>query len=75
MRTEGTGQQDVRSREILTQIDRLAAEILEDESRLRRELIEMIGQGQTDEAIRLLEDWNAMSAGDVLEKHSELLNA
>ena len=47
-------------------ISRVADDIDRDEARLREQIIDLIGAGQTDEAVALLTAWNTTAAGDLL---------
>ena len=52
-------------------IRRVADDIARDETRLRDQIIELLGAGQIDDAVALLRAWNTTAAGDVLKMIAE----
>ena len=55
-------------------VNRTALEVAAEENRLRHLLRELIKQRRTDVALTVLQDWDKMAPGDVLQRHETMLD-
>ncbi len=58
--------------EMVAMIEQTAVEVAAQEEQLRHRLVNLIQQGRSNEAVEILQAWDHMAPGDVLDKYGAL---
>jgi len=56
---------------VVVLINRMVAEVATDEMDLRKRIMNLIDNGEIEDATALLQAWNDMAAGDVLKQYRD----